>query len=143
MTAVDMGADVPISPQQMWDHVSDLSHLGDWLVLHEGWRNELPEELSEGTQVVGVARAKGLRNRVTWTVTSWEPPHQVALSGSGKGGAKYAVTLTVQPTQQGSALGLRLELGGRALFGPVGSAAARAVRGDVEKSLKQFVELYG
>ena len=143
MAAVDMGADVPISPQQMWDHVSDLSSLGDWLVLHEGWRSELPDELSEGTQVVGVARAKGLRNRVTWTVTSWEPPHQVALSGSGKGGAKYAVTLTVQPTQQGSALGLRLELGGRALFGPVGSAAARAVRGDVEKSLKQFVELYG
>jgi len=143
MAAVDMAADVPISPQQMWDHVSDLSNLGDWLVLHEGWRSELPDELSEGTQVMGVARAKGLRNRVTWTVTSWEPPHQVALSGSGKGGAKYAVTLTVQPTQQGSALGLRLELGGRALFGPVGSAAARAVRGDVEKSLKQFVELYG
>jgi hypothetical protein len=143
MAAVDMAADVPISAQQMWDHVSDLSNLGDWLVLHEGWRSELPDELSEGTQVVGVARAKGLRNRVTWTVTSWEPPHQVALSGSGKGGAKYAVTLTVQPTQQGSALGLRLELGGRALFGPVGSAAARAVKGDVEKSLKQFVELYG
>jgi hypothetical protein len=143
MAAVDMAADVPISPQQMWDHVSDLSNLGDWLVLHEGWRSELPDELSEGTQVVGVARAKGLRNRVTWTVTSWEPPHQVALSGSGKGGAKYAVTLTVQPTQQGSALGLRLELGGRPLFGPVGSAAARAVKGDVEKSLKQFVELYG
>jgi hypothetical protein len=143
MAAVDMAADVPISPQQMWDHVSALSNLGDWLVLHEGWRSELPDELSEGTQVVGVARAKGLRNRVTWTVTSWEPPHQVALSGSGKGGAKYAVTLTVQPTQQGSALGLRLELGGRALFGPVGSAAARAVKGDVEKSLKQFVQLYG
>jgi Polyketide cyclase / dehydrase and lipid transport len=143
MAAVDMAADVSMSPQQMWDRVSDLSNLGDWLVLHEGWRSELPDELSEGTQVVGVARAKGLRNRVTWTVTSWEPPHQVALSGSGKGGAKYAVTLTVQPTQQGSALGLRLELGGRALFGPVGSAAARAVKGDVEKSLKQFVALYG
>jgi len=53
------------------------------------------------------------------------------------------VTLTVRPTKQGSALGLRLELGGRPLFGPVGSAAARAVKGDVEKSLKQFVELYG
>jgi Polyketide cyclase / dehydrase and lipid transport len=143
MAAVDMAADVSMSPQRMWDHVSDLSNLGDWLLLHEGWRSELPDELSEGTQVVGVARAKGLRNRVRWTVTSWEPPHQVALSGSGKGGAKYAVTLTVQPTQQGSALGLRLELGGRALFGPVGSAAARAVKGDVEKSLKQFVALYG
>jgi hypothetical protein len=143
MAAVDMTADVPMSPRDMWEHVADLSNLGDWLVMHEGWRSELPDELSEGAEVVGVARAKGFRNRVTWTVTTWEPPHQVALSGSGKGGAKYAVTLTVRPTKQGSALGLRLELGGRPLFGPVGSAAARAVKGDVEKSLKQFVELYG
>ncbi|HTZ12790.1 MAG TPA: SRPBCC family protein [Mycobacterium sp.] len=143
MAAVDMTADVPMSPQDMWEHVADLSNLGDWLIMHEGWRSELPDELSEGAEVVGVARAKGFRNRVTWTVTTWEPPHQVALSGSGKGGAKYAVTLTVRPTKQGSALGLRLELGGRPLFGPVGSAAARAVKGDVEKSLKQFVELYG
>lgn len=143
MAAVDMTADVPMSPQEMWDHVSDLSELGDWLVMHEGWRSDLPEELGEGAQVVGVARAKGFRNRVTWTVTKWDPPRQVALSGSGKGGAKYSVTLTVQQANAGSILGLRLELGGRPLFGPVGAAAARAVKGDVQKSLKQFVELYG
>ena len=143
MASVDMTADVPMSPQKMWDHVSDLSDLGEWLVMHEGWRSELPDELAEGIQVVGVARAKGFRNRVTWTVTTWNPPHRVALSGSGKGGAKYSVTLTVRATDEGAALGLRLELGGRALFGPVGSAAARAVKGDVQKSLEQFVELYG
>jgi Polyketide cyclase / dehydrase and lipid transport len=143
MAAVDMTADLPLAPQDMWDRVSDLSGLGDWLVMHEGWRSELPDEITEGAQIVGVARSKGLRNRVTWTVTTWDPPHQVAMSGAGKGGAKYAVTLTVRPADGGSTLGLRLELGGRALFGPVGSAAARAVRGDVQKSLKQFVELYG
>jgi hypothetical protein len=143
MAAVDVKADVPMSPQDMWDHVSDLSQLGDWLLMHEGWRSDLPSELSEGAQVVGVARAKGFRNRVTWTVTTWEPPKRVALSGSGMGGAKYTVTLTVSPAKQGSNLGVRLELGGRALFGPVGAAAARAVKGDVEKSLTQFVTLYG
>ncbi|OBH58734.1 SRPBCC family protein [Mycobacterium sp. E2479] len=143
MAAVDLTADVPMTPQDMWDRVSDLSDLGEWLILHEGWRGELPDEIAEGTQIVGVARAKGLRNRVTWTVTTWDPPHEVAMSGSGKGGAKYAVTLTVRPTDEGSMLGLRLELGGRALFGPVGSAAARAVKGDVQKSLQNFVELYG
>lgn len=132
-----------MTPQDMWDRVSDLSDLGDWLVLHEAWRSELPDELTEGVQVVGVARAKGFRNRVTWTITTWDPPHQVALSGSGKGGAKYAVTLTVRSVEGGSALGLRLELGGRPLFGPVGAAAARAVKGDVQKSLKLFVERYG
>jgi hypothetical protein len=143
MAAVDMTADLPMSPQDMWDRVSDLSELGEWLVMHEGWRCELPDEITEGTQIVGVARSKGLRNRVTWTVTKWDPPREVAMAGAGKGGAKYGVTLTVRPASGGSTLGLRLELGGRALFGPVGSAAARAVKGDVEKSLKQFVELYG
>ncbi|GAB7141844.1 type II toxin-antitoxin system Rv0910 family toxin [Mycobacterium riyadhense] len=143
MASVEMTSDMPISPQKMWDHVSDLSTLGDWLVIHEGWRGELPDELTEGTQIVGVARSKGLRNRVTWTITKWDPPHEVAMSGAGKGGAKYGVTLTVTPSKDGSTLGLRLELGGRALFGPVGSAAARAVKGDVEKSLQHFVELYG
>lgn len=140
---MDLTADVPMTPQDMWDRVSDLSELGDWLTMHEGWRSDLPDEIAEGTQIVGVARAKGFRNRVTWTVTRWDPPHEMVMSGSGKGGAKYAVTLTVRPTDQGSTLGVRLELGGRALFGPVGSAAARAVKGDVQKSLKNFVELYG
>ena len=143
MAAVELTADMPMSPQDMWDHVSDLAELGDWLVMHEAWRSELPDELSEGIEIVGVARAKGMRNRVTWTITKWDPPHEVAMSGSGKGGTKYGVGLTVSPTKAGSTLGLRLELGGRALFGPVGSAAARAVKGDVEKSLKNFVELYG
>ncbi|WP_406815915.1 SRPBCC family protein [Mycobacterium sp. M23085] len=143
MAAVDLTADVPMTPQDMWDHVSDLSELGNWLVMHEAWRSDLPDEIGEGTQIVGVARAKGLRNRVTWTVTTWDPPHRVAMEGSGKGGAKYAVTLTVRSTDEGSTLGLRLELGGRPLFGPVGSAAARAVKGDVQKSLQNFVELYG
>jgi hypothetical protein len=143
MASVELTADMPMSPQEMWDHVSDLSELGDWLVMHEAWRSELPDELSEGVEIVGVARAKGMRNRVTWTITKWDPPHEVAMSGAGKGGTKYGVGLTVRPTKAGSTLGLRLELGGRALFGPVGSAAARAVKGDVQKSLNNFVERYG
>ena len=143
MASVNLTLDVQMTPQDMWDHVSDLSTLGDWLVMHEGWRGDLPDEIAEGTQVVGVARSKGLRNRVTWTITKWEPPHEVAMSGDGKGGTKYKVTLTVTPTDDGSTLGLSVDLGGRAFFGPIGSAAARAAKGDVQKSLDNFVELYG
>ena len=51
MAAVDMTADMPMSPQDMWDHVADLSDLGEWLVMHEGWRSELPNEITEGTQI--------------------------------------------------------------------------------------------
>ncbi|MCV7008562.1 SRPBCC family protein [Mycobacterium gordonae] len=142
MASVELTSNVPMPPEDMWERVSDLSELGEWLVMHEGWRSDIPDEITVGTEIIGVARSKGLRNRVTWTITKWDPPHEVAMSGSGKGGAKYGVTVTVTPHDDGSTMGLRLELGGRALFGPVGSAAARAVKGDVEKSLQLFVERY-
>lgn len=49
--------------------MSLISELGDRLVSHGAWRNELPDEVAEVTQIIGVVRAKGVRNRVTWTVT--------------------------------------------------------------------------
>ena len=36
--------------------------------MHEGWRGDVPAELTQGATLVGVAGAKGMRNRVTWTV---------------------------------------------------------------------------
>ena len=36
-----------------------------------------------------------------------------------------------------------LDLGGRPLFGPIGATAARLVKGDIERSIERFEELYG
>lgn len=38
---------------------------------------------------------------------------------------------------------LCLNMGGQPLFGPIGAAAVRAVRGDIEGSIRRFEELYG
>ena len=64
--------------------MSEVSTLGDWLVLHEAWRSDVPDELAVGTTVEGIVRVKGMRNRVKWTVVTWDPPRQLALSGVGK-----------------------------------------------------------
>ena len=144
MASVDLTADVPLSPQEAWIHVSDLSKLGDWLVVHEAWRGDVPDELTVGTTVEGIARVKGMRNRVKWTVTTSDPPRQLALSGVGKGGTKFELQFTVRPkAEEGSVLGVRLDLSGRPFFGPLGSGVARAVKGDVQQSLRRFAELYG
>ncbi|HVQ53162.1 MAG TPA: SRPBCC family protein, partial [Mycobacterium sp.] len=44
--------------------------------------------------------------------------------------------------EQGCAFSVRIDLGGAPLFGPVGMAAARAVKGDIERSIRKFEELY-
>jgi carbon monoxide dehydrogenase subunit G len=140
MAKLELTRKLSLPPEEAWAHVSDLSKLGDWLQMHQGWRSELPEQLAVGTVVVGVAGAKGMRNRVTWTVRNYDPPRSLEITGDGVGGAKYA--LTVAPTDTGSAFTVKIDLGGRPLFGPIGAAAARAVKGDIERSIERFETLY-
>ena len=142
MAKVNVSVDVPMTPEDAWAHVSNLSELGDWLSMHEGWRSDLPADLSVGTELVGVASVKGMRNRVTWKVVESAPPHKIALTGNGKGGTKLGLSMAVTPEGSGSKVALVVELGGRPLFGPIGSGVARAVRGDIERSLEKFVSLY-
>ncbi|MEZ0364711.1 SRPBCC family protein [Mycobacterium sp. pUA109] len=142
MAKLELSRELPMTAEQAWAHVSNLADLGDWLSLHQGWRGEVPAELTAGTTLVGVAGAKGLRNRVTWTIRKIEPPAQLEITGDGVGGTKYALAMTVKPTAAGCKFALRIDMGGRPLFGPIGATAARAVKGDIERSIKQFEALY-
>lgn len=142
MAKLELSRDLSLSPQDAWEHVSDLISLGDWLQLHEGWRGELPSELAVGTTIVGVAGAKGMRNRVKWTICDFDPPRLIGITGDGVGGTKYALQMTVAPTEQGCSFTLKLDLGGKPLFGPIGMAAVRAVKGDIDRSIRTFESLY-
>jgi uncharacterized protein YndB with AHSA1/START domain len=139
---LELSRNLALSPDDAWAHVSDLSTLGDWLQMHEGWRGEVPSALTVGTTLVGVARAKGMRNRVTWTVRQLDPPRLLEITGDGVGGAKYALKMSVTPTASGCSFTVNIDLGGRPLFGPIGAAAVRAVKGDIERSIKRFETLY-
>ncbi len=143
MAKVELSRKLSISPEEAWSHVADLPSLGDWLTMHQGWRCDLPDELAVGTTLVGVAGAKGMRNRVTWTVQEYDPPQLLGITGEGLGGTKYALRMTVKPQPRGCEFRLKIDLGGAPLFGPIGMAAARGVKGDIERSIKKFEELYG
>jgi Polyketide cyclase / dehydrase and lipid transport len=140
---VELSRKLSISPEEAWSHVSDLSSLGNWLTMHQGWRSDLPDELTVGSTIVGVACAKGMRNRVTWTVKEFDPPKLIGITGDGVGGTRYALNMTVKPLPKGCEFKLKIDLGGAPLFGPIGMAASRAVKGDIERSIKKFEELYG
>jgi uncharacterized protein YndB with AHSA1/START domain len=143
MAKIELSRELTITPEQAWAHASNLEELGDWLTMHQGWRSELPVELAEGTTIVGVAGAKGMRNRVTWTVRKIDAPKLLEITGDGVGGTKYALKMTVVPAKAGCKFTVKIDLGGRPLFGPIGAVAARAVKGDIEQSIEKFVELYG
>lgn len=143
MAKLELSRQMSLSPDDAWQHASNLNELGDWLVMHEARRSEIPDELSEGVTIVGVAGAKGFRNRVTWSLQKVDPPELLEVTGKGVGGTKYGLRMAVQRTDSGCAFTVTINLGGPPLFGPIGAAAARAVRGDIERSIRQFEKLYG
>ncbi|MGU3500502.1 type II toxin-antitoxin system Rv0910 family toxin [Mycobacterium sp. C31M] len=143
MAKLELSRELSLDAQTAWDHASNLTELGDWLVLHEGWRCDIPDELTVGTTLIGVAGAKGMRNRVTWTVRKMDPPKLLEVTGKGVGGTKYGLKMAVEPTAAGCAFAVTIDLGGPPLFGPIGSVAARTVKGDIERSIEKFESLYG
>jgi hypothetical protein len=142
MAKLELSRSLPLSAEDAWAHASDLSTLGDWMTMHQGWRSELPEELGVGATVVGVAGAKGMRNRVTWTVREFDPPSVLAITGEGVGGTRYKLAMKVASAGDGCTFTVRMDLGGAPLFGPIGAAAVRAVKGDIDKSIREFEKLY-
>ncbi len=142
MAKLKVTVDVPIPPETAWSHAANFRDLGKWLTIHETWCGPVPAELTVGAQMVGIASVRGLRDLITWTVHVVEPPRRLQLVGAGKGGTKMGLQLGVAPMRSGSAVTVELELGGAPLFGPIGMGVARAVKGDIQRSLDRFVTLY-
>lgn len=143
MAKLEVATDLPLDPPTTWERASDLDAFGDWLSIHDGWRGELPDTLTIGTTLQSVVSVKGMRNRVAWTVEEIDAPHHLILRGTGKGGTKFGLRLTVSTTGTGSRLSMKIDLGGAPLFGPIGSGVARALHGDLQSSLSTFATLYG
>ena len=58
-------------------------------------------------------------------------------------GLKDKINLLVEPDGDGSKITFLIDLGGLPLMGPVGKAAALAVKSDISKSLTKFNEIFG
>jgi hypothetical protein len=149
MAKVSVSVDVPLSPQQAWEHAADLSRYGEWLTIHRVWRSELPGNLDKGTVIESIVEVKGMANRITWTIANFNPPASMRLAGVGVGGVKIALVGKVRPSDKvtntgvaASVVTMDVHLGGPALFGPIGMVVAGALRGDIRQSLDRFVAVY-
>jgi len=142
MAKVNASASVPASPDRTWRAAADLSRFGEWLTLHDGWRGEVPAEITEGTRLTSVVSVLGLRNRVTWLVERFAPPTGLTISGRGVGGVRIALELAVRAVgRDRSTITVDAEVTGRPVFGPVGMAVGRAVRTDLRRSVAALAAL--
>jgi hypothetical protein len=151
MAKVSVSVDVPLSPEEAWQHASDLSRYKEWLTIHRVWRSKLPENLDKGSVVESIVEVKGMPNRIKWTIVHFKPPEAMTLNGIGSGGVKIKLIGKVRPNPRvgatdgdgaASIVTMDVHLGGPALFGPIGMVVAAALRGDIQASLNNFVSVF-
>lgn len=142
MAKLSGSIDVPLSPEEAWEHASDLSRFKEWLTIHRVWRSPLPETLEKGTTLDSIVEVKGMPNRIRWTIVNYKPPTGMTLNGSGKGGVKIKMLAKVAPAGDGATVSFDVHLGGPALFGPIGMIVAAALKTDIDESLHKFVTVF-
>lgn len=142
MAKLSVSVDVPLPPEEAWEHASDLSRFKEWLTIHRVWRSTLPDTLEKGTTIESIVEVKGMANRVRWTIVHYKPPQAMTLNGDGRGGVKIKLIAKITPKGAGSVVTFDTHLGGPALFGPIGMIVASALRGDIKQSLDNFVTTF-
>jgi hypothetical protein len=155
MAKVSVSVDVPLSPEEAWQHASDLSRYSEWLTIHRVWRSVLPEAIDKGTVVESIVEVKGMYNRIRWTIVNYRPPESLTLDGIGTGGVKVKMIGRVRPGHRSgsgpsparvdpaaSVVTMDVHLGGPALFGPIGLLVAAGLRSDIQASLNRFVTVF-
>src|SRR3984893_1542595 len=142
MAKLSVSVDVPLAPETAWEFASDLSRYKEWLTIHRVWRSKLPEALQKGTVLDSIVEVKGMANRIRWTIVNYQPPKAMTLNGDGRGGVKVKLIGKVKPAGVGSTVTFDVQLGGPALFGPIGMVVAAALKGDIRESLDKFKSVF-
>lgn len=138
MASVSVTEPLRASPTAAWAAASDLAHFDRWMTIHAGWLSPLPDRIEEGTLVSSKVSMLGFSNRIDWTVTRYDEPTQITLSGRGRGGVRIALDMTVSGSGEEATVRMDAELTGGLLRGPVGALVARALRTDIHRSVRNL-----
>jgi hypothetical protein len=80
----------------------------------------------------------GFRNVIHWSVTRYDEPHVLELTGNGRPGIRITLQISISDAEGGSAFHVVADLSGGVLAGPVGRLVARVLQSEIRKSVKNL-----
>jgi carbon monoxide dehydrogenase subunit G len=141
MIEVTASAFVPAPPERVWELLSDTARYAEWVVgTDEVTRTDGPARegstYEEVNPILGPWKAK-----THWRVTDFEPPRRQIHVGEGLPLiSEFAVVMEAEHEADGTRVNLGLR--GTPSLGPVGSAFAALMRGQVERDNRRSVEAF-
>jgi carbon monoxide dehydrogenase subunit G len=138
MAKVDVSKDISAPQDKVWALLSNPSSYPDWLSIHDGWRGDVPTEVSQGSTFTEMCTVMGMTNKIDWTVSEYVAPSVLKISGTGLAGAKISFTMTVEAAGEDSKANIDAEFEGQMVVGAIGKAIERSARKEVESSLEKL-----
>ncbi|MCP3811458.1 SRPBCC family protein [Mycobacteriaceae bacterium Msp059] len=136
MGHIEATKQLSVSPEALWQTVSDPSTWDQWFTIHEKWLSEPPATLSEGSSLTAKIVMLGMANKIEWTVDKFDAPTSLTLSGTGMAGVKCQFQFSVTPAGDGSEFSVAGDFEGALIKG----ALAKAVEKDGAKQLDTTLE---
>lgn len=143
MTKIDVSVSLPCSPEKAWATVSDLNRFEEWLTIHQGWRSEIPEQITVGSKITEVVSVMGMANKIEWNVDEYDEPRSLKISGIGMAGVKVTFTLSVRPHGENTIAEIDAEFIGQMIVGPIGAAVGKSTKSELEKSVAKLADMVG
>jgi hypothetical protein len=141
MAKVDVSHAMPAAQGPVWAVMANPSRFPEWLTIHDRFKGDAPTEIQQGTAFTEVCSIMGMTNSIDWTVTGYDAPGSLRISGTGLAGAQISFTMTVQPAADGSLVQIDAEFTGQMVVGAIGAAVERAAMKEVTASLEKLASL--
>jgi carbon monoxide dehydrogenase subunit G len=141
MIEVTASAFVPAPPERVWELLSDTGRYAEWVAgTDQVTRTDGPARegstYDEVNPIIGPWKAK-----TRWRVTEFEPPLRQIHMGEGLPlSSEFAVVMEAEHEADGTRV--KLTLRGTPALGPIGSAFAALMRGQVDRDNRRSVEAF-
>ncbi|OBJ67714.1 SRPBCC family protein [Mycobacterium sp. 1274756.6] len=141
MGHIEATRQLSVSPQALWDTISDLAGWDKWFTIHEKWLAEPPATLSEGDTLVAKIVMLGMANKIEWKIEQVDAPTTLRMSGTGMAGVKCNFEFSVTPAGDGSEFTVAGDFEGALIKGALGKAVEKDGAKQLDKTLAQLEAL--
>ena len=134
MANVHTSIDIAASVHRVWELVTDLERLGEWVSIHRDFPKPPPAEVKQGTSFQQTLAVAGGPFEVEWVAVEVDGPQRLTWEGIGPAGASARTTYSLA-AQNG---GTRFQYENEFTFpaGEVGKLASGVVTGHAEREAK-------
>jgi uncharacterized protein YndB with AHSA1/START domain len=142
MSTVSVSAQIPATPQQVWEFVMDPRRLGEWVTIHRGLPHADAGPPRVGYEMDQQIHLRGVNVEVHWRLAQCEPARLAVWEGRGPARSRARTEYALRPDSGGTRFDYRNEF--RPPLGPLGALASRALVGGIpEREAKRTLERLG